>query len=202
MAYKSAASAADTQGKAGRDRRMRLFIVIVGSLVILAMTYGSGMRAQVRRIRDIEEKRKAIDQELRQSQRNGRLRLAAVEQLEARRQVSLALMALDQRNFGIAQKNVTEAARLLDVAQKADTTNPDLSGVATSLHQMSIVAAADISAQRNALLSTATQMDKTFDAYTPQFLQTSAADDDIHPIQKPTMNDVPNPNGHEMNQAD
>jgi hypothetical protein len=175
--------------------RFRLFILITGTLVTFAMVYGSGMRAQTRRVRDLDEQRKRIAQDLRQQQRVSRLRLAAVEQLEARRQVSLALLELDRRNFGTAQERVTEAVRLLDEAQKADSANPDLSAAADTLRRTTLAAAADVSGPREALLAVAAQMDAAFNGYTPRFIQDSVAEDAAHPIEKPTMNDVPNPNG-------
>ena len=184
--------------RATQDRKWRLTLLIVGSVITLLMVYGSGMRAQVKRIRDIDERRKMSEQDLRQAQRTLRLRLAFVAQLEARRQVAQALGELDKRNFGIAQSHVTEAARLLDQAQQAGTIAPDLTVPEKALNETRLTAATDVSAPRDALLTIAAQMDAALDSTTKTFLETSAAEDAAHPIKPPTMNDVPNATGHSI----
>ena len=183
---------------ANKNRRVRLVILIVGSLLVVAMAYGSGMRGEQRIAKRIDEQRKLAQQDLREAQRTARLRLAVAEMLEGRRQVALALTELDRRNFGVAQEHLTQAAKRLSDAQDANTTSPDMTALLTRLKATSLVAAADIGGQRDNLTALAADMDKALDGYIPTFVDGGLADDKAHPIKNPTMNDVPQLPGNDV----
>ncbi|MBC8102481.1 MAG: hypothetical protein H7Z41_07815, partial [Cytophagales bacterium] len=87
---------------AKKNQIVRSTILVIGTIVVIAMAYGSGMRAQVRKLTKINEERKVERRDLRLGQIDLRTSQALTQQLEARRQVALALLELDRRNFGAA----------------------------------------------------------------------------------------------------
>ena len=184
--------------KERKDRIVRTTILVGGGLFVVAMAYGSGMRAQVKKIQAINEVRKLSDQNYRDAQRKLRLRLAVVEQVEARREVALSLAELDKRNFGTAGEHLQAAARYLQEAQRQNATVPDLSPVNEKLSAIHFVASDNIEPQRNAVLEVAAQMDTALSGFVPAFIDDSAKDDTAHPIVMPTMNDVPLPPGNQI----
>jgi len=188
--------------KARRDRHNRAIILIVGSVILLAMVYGSGMRSQVKKLQAINEQRKLAEQNYRAAQRDLHLRLAVAQQLEARRRLDLALVELDKRNFGAAHENVRTAADLLNAAQKANANTPDLSGIPSELGAMNLVSATDVATARMPLVEAARRMDKALSPFVPGFLDASAKADAAHPIKAPTMNDVPLPPGNDVTRTE
>jgi hypothetical protein len=181
-----------------KDRMVRTVIIVGGALFVLAMTYGSGMRAQVKKIQDLNEVRKKSEQDYRDAQRKMRVRLATVKQLEARRQVSLALNELDRRNFGSAADHIKTAAQLLQEVQTANTANPDLGHVLSELQQVNPLASVNVGGERDTLTSIATEIDTSLSDFVSNFIRDSTADDTAHPIVAPTMNDVPLPPGNQI----
>src|SRR5262249_48223035 len=133
--------------------------LVVGTLIVLAFAYGSGMRRQLKVIQAVNEQRKLTEQNYRTAQRELRLRLAVAQQLEARRRLDLALVELDKRNFGAAQENVRPAADLLNAAKRANANTPDLSEIAASLGAMNLVSATDVASARLPLVEVARRMD-------------------------------------------
>src|SRR5688572_6703315 len=98
------------------QKSVQLFLLIGGSLFILAMTYGAGMKRQVSALNEMNEQRKFVEQEYREAQRDLRYRLAVAYQLEGRRRLALALDEMERRNFGVAQEHITTATKLLETA--------------------------------------------------------------------------------------
>jgi hypothetical protein len=176
-----------------KDKTTRMLLLVVGVVIYSGFVYGSGMEAELRKARTVNEQRKVVEQDYRDAQRKLRLRIAAVQQLEARRQLDLALAELDKRNFGTAQDHIGAAAKLLAAAQAADSTNPDMSVQIQALQKTNLAVTADMSSQRDALLAVATQMDTAFNGNTAGFIDESVKDDSAHPIKKATANDVPIP---------
>ena len=180
-------------GTSAKDRWVRWGILIIGSAIILAIFYGSGMRAQTKRLQAINEQRKVAEQNYRDAQREQRIRLAVAQQLEGRRQASLALLELDKRNFGAAQERLSEASKRLQAANVADSSVPNLAAIAEKFGAINLVATPDTGAQRTTILALVDEMDKAMTDFTPDFLNRSVAADTANPIKKPTMNDVPLP---------
>jgi uncharacterized tellurite resistance protein B-like protein len=187
---------ADRPGDAGRW--MRPTILIVGTAVILFMTYFSGVRQAKRMLREKDEARKVAQQNYRVAQRDLIYRLTVAQQLEARRRVGAALQELDRRNFGVAQEHVKTAVELLKTAQSAGTNAPDFTELAATLENINVVGAADVSSAREPLLNAMNQMDAALGEFVPRFLQEKADYDKANPIIPPTMNDVPLPPGNEV----
>jgi len=184
----------DFSAAQARQKRVRTWILVVGTLVTFAMVYGSGMRAKVKESQKIDERRKIAEQNVRIMQREMHLRLALAEQLEARRMLSLALDQLDARNFGQAQESVKNAADLLLEAQKANSTNPDFTDVANALSQAAattVGSSPEVATARAPILDATRVLDAKLNPYVQDFLQKSSQSDAANPIKAPTMNDVP-----------
>jgi hypothetical protein len=175
-----------------------MFLLIGGSLFILAMTYGAGMKRQVAALKEMNEQRKLVEQEYREAQRDLRYRLAVAYQLEGRRRIALALDEMEKRNFGVAQEHVTAATKLLETAQTANTNATDLSAFIPRLTQTNLTATENIGEQRTALNALARDLDATLTGFVPDFLTAKTQEDAAHPIKKVTMNDVPLPPGNEI----
>lgn len=138
-----------------KARFKRAAILILGTLIVIAISYGSGMRANVRRAAVAEDREKAKIGELAVARADLAERDRKITQMEARRQLSLALVALDERNFGIAQQHLAQAGALLS----APGTQGDLSALGGQVKEMSVIAAGDIGQQRARLLDFARRFD-------------------------------------------
>jgi hypothetical protein len=79
-----------------------------------------------------------------------------VARLEGRRRLHLAIVALDDRNFGIVQEQLTAARTSFVGATGAD---PELSKLAAELEAYKIVATDDIGEQRKKLLDWCRRVD-------------------------------------------
>jgi len=99
------------------------FILITGSIVILAMTYGSGMRQQTKKLQDITQQLKIVRRGLRASELGRQADIALVHQLEARRLLDASLEAIASRNYGTAQDIVKDAIAHLETASTVQATN-------------------------------------------------------------------------------
>ena len=177
--------------RTAKNRTVRLVILVTGAAYIGAMVYGSGMKRQVKTLQFVNEERKNAQRDYRLAQMDLQMRLASMEQLEARRQVGLAVIAA--QNGGDAQPYINEAVRLLTLAQAANTTNADLSAPLADMQKQSVVRR---SAEEWAQI--AAQMDKALSQQMPELIKSSAASDAAHPIAPPTMNDVPQLPGNDV----
>ncbi len=80
-----------------------------------------------------------------------------VQQLEARRQMHLMLIALDQRNFGIASQHKDRAAKLLaDSAGSSD----ELAKLARDIQDYRLVATEELGTQRDRVLGWVQRFDQ------------------------------------------
>lgn len=179
--------------QASRNRTVRLVILVTGALYLTAMIYGGGMKRQIKTLQVINEQLKDAKREYRLSQMDLRLRLAALQQLEARRQVGLATMSAQTGDNVGTQKHVGEAVRLLGLANAAQTSNADLSDVLADLKK-----AEGSSTSQTDLTQIAARIDIALDKQVPDVLQNSADTDKAHPITAPTMNDVPQLPGNDV----
>lgn len=177
-----------------KNNTVRLVILILGALYVLAMFYGGGMKRQVKTLQAINEQRKVAQREYRLSQMDLRLRLATMQQLEGRRQVSLALASAQSGDAAQTKKHVGEAVHLLIDADAAETSNADLSDEIVDLQKMEKAATVE-PAQ---LAAVAARMDAALDTQVPNLIKNSAIDDKAHPIAPPTMNDVPQLPGNDV----
>jgi hypothetical protein len=161
---------AEPTGAAGRSSqaatlvvsRKGVFIAVVAALGAVGAAYGTGRlqgAAQVSRIeaRAEEESKQSGKQtdRLRAKLADARSKLS---RLEARRQLHMALVALDQRNFGIAQQHVGRSGRLLEGSQSPP--NSELGRLGQTMVSKRLVATEDLAAQRRELLAWAARLDE------------------------------------------
>lgn len=197
-----------------KNRAVRTWILIIGTLFVLAMAYGSGMRGQVKKLQAVNEERKVDGQDLRLSHGGLLLRRVLLQQMEARRQADLALLELDNRNFGTAQEHLTQAVALLNTAREAAAsaaaegeavTVPETGDAADRLSAIKLTAGDDTGAQRTQILGVMQQLDRSLNSFLPGYLQSAASFDDELKAKlkkknmfKPSLNDVPQIPGNDV----
>lgn len=84
-----------------------------------------------------------------------------VSRLEGRRRLHLALLALEERNFGIAQEQLATARKELAGAAGSDN---ELTKITAELDAFKVVATDDVGAQRTKLLDWCRRLDATLGA--------------------------------------
>jgi len=179
-------------GAARRDdlnRKMRLTILVTGSVFLLAMAYGSGMRSQVKKLRAQHEQVKVWKQETRLMQITARGSDARLQQWEARRLLGLAQADFAAGNAEGAKARVAEAVTRLETAASADSAvTADLADLTAELKTAAPAALPAILERMDAALSTASPKP---DALTPITIKEPNLND------VPTGNDVARPIGQE-----
>lgn len=114
--------------------KTRLFILVTGFFIILAMAYGSGMRGQIKKLQNLTQDLKIARRGLRSSELARRADIALLHQLEARRLLDLSLESIAARNYGIAVEQLKSAVAHLETASEAKAANTaDLETVLASL---------------------------------------------------------------------
>jgi hypothetical protein len=128
-------------------------IGVVVALVAAGAAYGAGRFQGRAEVRDAEARASAAA-----SGSASAVALAGVTadiergkvaRLEARRRLHLAMIALDEKNFGIANDHVVAARGHLVAAKGSDN---EVGKLATELEAMKIAAADDVTEPRNKLL--------------------------------------------------
>lgn len=148
-------TARSATGTSPRMERLKKLLLGVGvGAAILGGAYGVGRlqgAAETTRVREATGRTQAqlSDRATRAEElaaRNGRR--AAL--LEGRRQLDVALLAMDERNFGIAQHRLEDARRSLREAQPFE--QPPMAAVFARLSSLNIIAAGDFADQRANIL--------------------------------------------------
>jgi hypothetical protein len=98
-------------------------ILITGTLFVLAIVYGTGMRSQTKKLQNLTQELKIIRRNLRSSELARQSDIALVHQLEARRLLDRTLEAIAARNYGIAAELLKTTAAHLTTAQQAKAAN-------------------------------------------------------------------------------
>ncbi len=135
---------------------------MAAAIALPALGYGVGRVQGAHEVSRVEGAARVARARGDEGARNLRPRVAALEGdvvrathataiLEGRRQLGLALLSLDDRNFGIAQSQVDAARAALQDLRGTD--DPGLAEVARSLVGLSIVAAGDFADQRARVLA-------------------------------------------------
>ena len=165
--------------------KTRKFILISGSLIILAMAYGSGMRGQVKKLQNITQDLKIARRGLRSSELARRADIALLHQLEARRLLDLALEAIAARNYGIATQQLKAAVAHVETASGAQAANTaDLAPVLPKLKALS----GESNPNPSQVSELAHQMDTALDKVAPKADYLSSLT-----IPPPTGNDEVDP---------
>jgi len=140
-----------------KDRLVRGSILIFGALFLLAMTYFSGQRANVGVAKRADREKTAAIKQLTDERRKMAERDDTISHLEARRQLHLALLAVDARNFGTAQQHLDGAATQLNTPGAAAG---DLAALRQQIDGMNVVAAGDMESQRQQVLGFVQRFDQ------------------------------------------
>jgi hypothetical protein len=136
-------------------------VVVIGGLVALvavAIAYGVGRMQMTPKINSAETAASSAAAGVRSAQAQVTAEHAKVLELEARRRLDLALLALDDRNFGIAQSDLKAAARLLGDAHAAP--DGDLGKLKAQIEKVNVTVTQDLSAQRGQLVSLIQRFDQ------------------------------------------
>lgn len=128
--------------KASRFKRALVQVAIVA--VLLGIAYGAGRF-------HASEERGAVEKVQKR-----------VHQLEARRQLHIALMALEDRNFGTAQKTLSQAG-----AELAQATPTDDTQFSEEVANYKFMAGEDISKERQNVLAMVVRLDKLLSEQVP-----------------------------------
>jgi hypothetical protein len=138
--------------------------VLIGvgvGFVALALAYGVGRLQGSQAVGAADDRAEAAAAEREKAEKAVTSEKAVSLQLEARRRLHLALLALDDRNFGIAQQHVAVAAKLIE--KSGAPKDGDLGKLGEELAKERLVATEDVGTQRGKLLGWA----KRFDAAKP-----------------------------------
>lgn len=130
----------------------------VAGLAALGAAYGAGRLQTSQKIDAAREETAGVTRAKQATEQTLTEERSKVHRLEARRQVHLALLALEKRNFGIAQEHLERAAKLL-----AGHVSGELESVRASLASFKLLATEDLEAQRGRLL----EVTRRFDAALP-----------------------------------
>ena len=133
----------------------RAAILIIGALVLVGMAYGSGLRTSTKRLAEAKQELLRVQTQADAARSDVARRDTTIRQLEARRQLHLALIALDERNFGTAQGNLNASAILLGNAGGDD----EMAALTKQIRGTNLVAAADFSGERQQVLEFARRLD-------------------------------------------
>lgn len=136
----------------------------VGLFTLLA-AYGVGRMQGTQTAKQAEKRAEEAAAERQQTKETLAGEQARVERLEARRRIHLALLALDDRNFGIAQEHVSAAAKLLE--KSAPQADSELAKLATELSTEKLVATEDVGVQRRKLIGWARRLDEAMPPLKP-----------------------------------
>ncbi len=137
--------------------------MILGALGVLALAvaYTVGRVQTASHVTEAKHQVEQIDKSQKQTKGQLDSEKSLVDQLEARRRLHLALLAMDQRNFGIADQHMRAAAKLLGESQPA--AGSDLSKLQQKVQSFKLVATEDLAGQRQKILD----MVHSFDELVP-----------------------------------
>ena len=142
-------------------RRKTLVISTLVALGSVGVAYGVGRLQGTVEVRRVEAKAATDVKQEGEETNKLRTELASTRmkllRLEARRELHKALLALDQRNFGIAQQHVELSGKLLDSSHPSDG---ELARLAKAIAGKKLIATEDLAAQRRELLAWANRFDE------------------------------------------
>lgn len=141
------------------QKQVQRFLLVGGGIFAVTMAYGSGMRAQVPKLKQAHKDYVVYRQEARIGQLAVRGQEVLVHQLEARRQLAIAEASLERGDSGAAQTAINTAVTRLQTAQTADAaTGLDFAAMIADLQNLSLD---DVSAAKS-LRGFADAMDAQF----------------------------------------
>lgn len=126
---------------------------IIALLVTGGVAYGVGRMQGAGAIEKAREETAGAQKAVEAAQAQVEAGKTLNRQLEARRQLHRALIALDQRNFGIAQNYLSATSILLG------NVGGDLAALGQDLRKVNLVATSDLAVQRNQIIGFVERMD-------------------------------------------
>jgi hypothetical protein len=134
-------------------------LIWLGVLVVSAgVSYAVGRVQTAKRIEVAEAKATSLQELAQARSKDVTAEQVVVQRLEARRQLHLMLLAIDNRNFGIARQHQQVVARLLEASQPA--ADSDLAKLTRDIAAFRLVATEDLGAPRATVLSWVRQFDQ------------------------------------------
>ena len=148
--------------KPGQQSKAKRAVVLAAVVLLLILgAYVTGRLQTAAKIDDAESRADQAKDGQQQQASKAQSAEAVVLRLECRRRLHLALVAMDDRNFGIAQEHLSEAGALLGKAEAPADSEIGKLGAAIRGHQL--VATEDVGAQRSKVLGWV----RTFDEAVP-----------------------------------
>jgi hypothetical protein len=145
-----------------RSRKRVWTIGVLAVAATIAVAYGAGRLQASGKMEELEaHSERAIEAEQSSTaklQAEVDAERARSTRLEARRRFHLALMALDERNFGIAQTHLQAAAALLDKSKPEP--GSDLEKLRSAVAAYKLIAQEDLAADRQKVVAWVRQLDE------------------------------------------
>ena len=134
-------------------------LIWLGVVVVCAgISYGLGRAHMAKQVEAAETKVQSSEQKAQARSNDVKAEQATVQRLEARRQMHLMLLAIDERNFGIARRHQQAATQLLEGSQPP--ANSELAKLGRDIAAFRLVATEDLGGVRATVLSWVRQFDQ------------------------------------------
>lgn len=130
----------------------------LAALVAVAIAYGVGRMQVAPKLRQAEAAVSSATQAAKAAHAKAQAEHSRVLRLEARRRFDLALLALDDRNFGIAQTDLKAAAALIH--KSAPSADSDLAKLEARVEKMNLTVTQDLASERNQLVELIRRFDQ------------------------------------------
>lgn len=140
-------------------KQWQQILIWLGVIVVSSgVSYAVGRVQTAKQIEVAEAKATSSEQQAQARSKDVKAEQATVQRLEARRRMHLMLLAIDERNFGIARQHQQAVARLLEASQPPPES--DLGKLTRDIAAFRLVATEDLGAPRATVLSWSRQFDK------------------------------------------
>jgi len=158
------ASAPSPERKVSVSRAGRVAILVASLIIAVGLAYGAGWLRASGRIGAADERARAASASA--SARLAELSAASVRlaELEARRSLHLAQVALDARNFGTAETHLHAAGTALS----ADVRSPELAELGATLVNVHLQASEDLGGERQRIAGYINRFDELLPPPQPQ----------------------------------
>lgn len=130
----------------------------LGALVFVAIAYGVGRMQMAPKVKGAEQRAASAAQGAASAKQKESAEHAKVLQLEARRRLDLALLALDDRNFGIAQADLKAAAGLIEAGHPPK--DSALRKLSTEIEKINITVSQDLASERAQIIDLIKRFDR------------------------------------------
>ncbi len=134
-----------------RSKRAKTYAIGAAVLVVVALgAWGIGRLQGMGPASEAREQARVASEDLVRER-------TSVLKLEARRRLHLALLAIEERNFGIAEQELSAAAELL---KQSAGDNAELGKLASEIAAQRVPASQDLAAPRSQVLGFARRLDQ------------------------------------------